>query len=37
MAKRWEEVQCELHADKAGVLWDLLLCQRIMPWQNQLE
>ncbi|OIO70006.1 MAG: hypothetical protein CO186_02315 [Zetaproteobacteria bacterium CG_4_9_14_3_um_filter_49_83] len=25
MAKRWEEVQCELHADKAGVLWDLLL------------
>lgn len=25
MAKRWEEVQCQLQADKTGVLWDLLL------------
>jgi len=25
MAKRWDEVQCELHPDKAGVIWDLVL------------
>jgi len=25
MAKRWEEVQCTLHADKTGVIWDLAL------------
>ncbi|MDQ6988043.1 MAG: hypothetical protein Q9M25_09590 [Mariprofundaceae bacterium] len=25
MARNWQEVQCELHADKAGVIWDLVL------------
>jgi len=25
MARNWQEVQCELHPDKAGVLWDLVL------------
>ncbi len=25
MAKKWEEVQCTLHADKTGVIWDVLL------------
>ncbi len=25
MAKKWQEIRCELHADKAGVIWDLLL------------
>jgi len=25
MAKTWREVQCELTADKSGVIWDLIL------------
>jgi len=25
MARNWQEVQCELQPDKAGVLWDLVL------------
>jgi len=25
MAKSWREVQCSLRADKAGIIWDLLL------------
>jgi len=25
MAKTWREVQCELKADKSGVIWDLIL------------
>jgi len=25
MAKHWQEVQCELHADSKGVVWDLAL------------
>jgi len=25
MAKTWREVQCELNADKTGVIWDLIL------------
>ncbi|MDQ6956631.1 MAG: hypothetical protein Q9M21_05475 [Mariprofundaceae bacterium] len=25
MAKSWREVQCSLQADKAGIIWDLLL------------
>jgi len=25
MAKSWREVQCSLQADKAGIVWDLLL------------
>jgi len=25
VAPGWQEVQCELHPDKAGVLWDLVL------------
>ncbi len=25
MARNWQEVQCELHPDKTGVLWDLVL------------
>ncbi|MDX8398185.1 MAG: hypothetical protein R8K49_07705 [Mariprofundaceae bacterium] len=25
MAKSWREVQCQLHADKTGIIWDLLL------------
>ena len=25
MAKSWKEVQCELRADKVGIIWDLLL------------
>ncbi len=25
MARNWQEVKCDLHPDKAGVLWDLAL------------
>ncbi len=25
MARNWQEVQCELHPDRKGVIWDLLL------------
>jgi len=25
MARNWQEVQCELHPDTSGVLWDLVL------------
>jgi len=25
MARNWQEVQCDLHADKQGVAWDLVL------------
>jgi len=25
MAKRWEEVQCQLQPDRSGVIWDLVL------------
>ncbi|MDQ6968655.1 MAG: hypothetical protein Q9M14_08245 [Mariprofundaceae bacterium] len=25
MAKSWREIQCSLQADKAGIIWDLLL------------
>lgn len=25
MVRRWDEVQCDLHPDRAGVFWDLLL------------
>lgn len=25
MAKKWEDVQCTLHPDKTGIVWDLIL------------